>query len=232
MRALVRQFRTPVLRPYSRSLIARFAPTGLGLEVGVGAQTIAPIQRTLLSDGFQSHASDQTLATVFFPAGKIPYPDQHFAFLLSEHVLEHVPNVMEVLREWKRVLKPGGVLFLFLPHPDRTFDQGRELTALSHLLDEAKNVYQKNEDTHYEEWVTSVLAKGRATHYANLSQVETLQTNSLHRHVWNEITMSELLRTVGFEIIESHANVPDRTDSFCVIASLAQTSLTLSLLYF
>jgi SAM-dependent methyltransferase len=45
---------------------------------------------------------------------QIPYPDDFFDAVVSTSVLEHAQNTSEVLREIKRVLKPGGVgLHLF-----------------------------------------------------------------------------------------------------------------------
>lgn len=42
----------------------------------------------------------------------MPFPDGAFATVLSNSVLEHIPNIDATLRETRRVLKPGG-LFVF-----------------------------------------------------------------------------------------------------------------------
>ena len=44
--------------------------------------------------------------------------DNEFDFVYSSHLLEHLPDVNLSLRNWWRVLKPGGYLILFLPHRD------------------------------------------------------------------------------------------------------------------
>lgn len=50
--------------------------------------------------------------------GKIPFPSEHFDFIVSNQVMEHVDDYDAVLAEMRRVLKPGGtVLSLF---PDRS----------------------------------------------------------------------------------------------------------------
>jgi SAM-dependent methyltransferase len=41
--------------------------------------------------------------------GKLPFPDQHFDFVCSNQVFEHVHNLGPVLAELARVTKPGGV---------------------------------------------------------------------------------------------------------------------------
>lgn len=48
-------------------------------------------------------------------ASALSFPDASFDRLIAAHVLEHLVNPHEVLREWARVLKPGGVMTLILP---------------------------------------------------------------------------------------------------------------------
>lgn len=44
-------------------------------------------------------------------------PEIQVDYIFSSHMLEHVPNWVDVLDYWKTKIKPGGVLFLYLPHP-------------------------------------------------------------------------------------------------------------------
>ena len=60
-----KQFWRHVRRPWSRSQICEFAPQGVGLEVGCGEWTIAPVRRTILSDAFEEHVGNKSLAKVF-----------------------------------------------------------------------------------------------------------------------------------------------------------------------
>jgi len=43
--------------------------------------------------------------------------DNSLDFVFSSHTLEHLEKWQEALKEWYRVLKPNGILFLYLPHP-------------------------------------------------------------------------------------------------------------------
>ena len=47
--------------------------------------------------------------------GKLPFPDQHFDFVCTNQVFEHVHNLGPVLAELARVTKPGGVHVHVLP---------------------------------------------------------------------------------------------------------------------
>lgn len=48
-------------------------------------------------------------------------PAGEFDFLFSSHCLEHLANPVAALEHWKSRLKRGGVLFLYLPHPDMEY---------------------------------------------------------------------------------------------------------------
>lgn len=48
----------------------------------------------------------------------LPFPDAHFDVLVSNQVLEHVPNLHETLAEMRRVLRPGGQVLSIFPSLD------------------------------------------------------------------------------------------------------------------
>lgn len=215
-RALVKQCRFQFRRPFSRSLIKRYAQ-GTGVEIGVGAYTLAPVSRTLLSDAHRDHAGDQSLATHFFPAEQIPFPDQSFDFVLSEHVLEHLGNPLGALREWMRVLKPNGTILLFLPHSGRTFDSDRKRTPLAHLIEDEKNKTPNHDTTHLSEWKEKVIDTGKAQHYALTPINEHPLRGLIHHHVWVPADLAEMAQYLGLQVLESHELCPDRQDSFVVV---------------
>lgn len=48
-------------------------------------------------------------------ATALKIPDHSVDRLIATHVLEHLPNPVNVLREWNRVVKPGGIISIVLP---------------------------------------------------------------------------------------------------------------------
>ena len=48
----------------------------------------------------------------------MPFPSESFATVVSNSVLEHIPDVQPVLAETARVLQPGGVFYFSVPGPD------------------------------------------------------------------------------------------------------------------
>ena len=79
----------------------------LGLDpVGITLGEDAKICR---AKGFTIHEMDQNFMT---------FADHEFDLLWCRHVLEHSVAPLFTLSEYRRVLKPGGLLYLELPAPD------------------------------------------------------------------------------------------------------------------
>ncbi len=91
----------------------------------------------------------------------LPLASESQDFLVSSHVLEHFPNPIKTLMEWDRVVRPGGTLFMIIPHKERTFDRDRERTTLAHLIEDFQNDEAgptEDENGHHHVWVTADLA--------------------------------------------------------------------------
>jgi len=81
---------------------------GKGLDIGGYLDWVFPgaqVINVALND--QYHALN-------LPPGK-------FDYIFSSHTLEHVPNYISALRLWHESLVVGGVLFLYLPHPEMQY---------------------------------------------------------------------------------------------------------------
>ncbi|HOU15468.1 MAG TPA: methyltransferase domain-containing protein [Anaerolineae bacterium] len=48
---------------------------------------------------------------------RMPFPDAHFAAVVSNSVLEHIPDVEPVVHEVARVLQPDGIFYFCVPGP-------------------------------------------------------------------------------------------------------------------
>ncbi len=69
---------------------------------------------------------ESPLAKVKMDIHQIPFGDNHFDAILCNHVLEHVKDDTQVVKEFYRVLKPGGWAILqvpfFNPVPEKTVE--------------------------------------------------------------------------------------------------------------
>ena len=80
------------------------------LDVGCGAN------KTEGAVGLDNNP--RTAADVIHDLGDLPYPfaDNEFDLVVSNHVVEHVPDVMAFIGELHRVTRPGGRIKLITPH--------------------------------------------------------------------------------------------------------------------
>lgn len=80
------------------------------LDVGCGAN------KTEGAVGLDNNP--RTNADVIHDLGDLPYPfpDDEFDLVVSNHVIEHVPDVMAFITELYRVTKNGGRIKLLTPH--------------------------------------------------------------------------------------------------------------------
>ena len=54
-------------------------------------------------------------------AMRLPPRTGGWDFIFSSHCLEHLDDPIAALEHWQERLRPGGVLFLYLPHPEMTY---------------------------------------------------------------------------------------------------------------
>jgi len=81
---------------------------GYGCDVGCNRKEWAYIDK----NGTPALTVDPELCTGY---DALNLPVGSFDYLFSSHMLEHVPNWVDVLDHWHDKLKKGGVLFLYLP---------------------------------------------------------------------------------------------------------------------
>jgi SAM-dependent methyltransferase len=65
-------------------------------------------------------------------AARLSFPDHSFDRLVSHHLVEHLPDLREALREWRRVLVPGGIMALCTPN---------SLYPSPHIFDDPSHVH-------------------------------------------------------------------------------------------
>ncbi len=143
-------------------------------------------------------------------------PDSSVDFVIANHFIEHTQDPLGTLANHLRVLIPGGIHYLAVPHRRRTFDADRPPTSLEHIVRDHREGPGWSRTIHQEEWARLVDKVPAAEVAARVQELEQ-SDYSIHFHVWaprefralleyarNEMQLPfaiETLRPNGYEFI-------------------------------
>ena len=117
------------MRRLQRLFVRHFAGGGRVVDVGCGRSLFADMDARfdfrvcagdLNYDSVHARAREvPSQAWAVFDAAALPFRDAQFDGLFAGEIIEHVPDVRQTLREWGRVLRPGGVAIVTTPNRER-----------------------------------------------------------------------------------------------------------------
>src|ERR1051326_366439 len=116
------------------------------------------------------------------PGSVIPKPEGSYQSIVSNSVLEHIPDLTPVLRESFRLLKPGGCFYLTVP------SNQLDRQSLIHIL------------------LTGVGLKRMASRYRSF-----YNRFWKHHHAYSLTEWKHQIAEVGFQVVEAHTYDPKRT---------------------
>jgi SAM-dependent methyltransferase len=112
-------------------------------------------QTTCFTRGEIENAGDILKVDIVANGDDLPFKDNTVDFVINSHVLEHFWDPIKTLKEWLRVVKPNGYVFLIIPHKERTFDKDRTRTPLQELIDRHNGIgVDPGTHAHFSVWVT------------------------------------------------------------------------------
>jgi len=150
----------------------------------------------------------------------LPFKDNVWDFVINSHVLEHFFDPVKAIEEWLRVIKPGGYLYMIIPHKERTFDHDREITSLPEIIARHNGELKIQDYAHNE----NSIAKANETKYVMIKDgpaptgFERLsKDNHQHWNVWNTESFLELMKYLKLNVLE-YQDVDDKVgNGFAVV---------------
>jgi SAM-dependent methyltransferase len=115
-------------------------------------------------------------------------------FVIANHFVEHCQDPIGTIKNFLRVLRPGGVLYMALPDKRFTFDVDRPSTTFEHLLRDHTEGPSWSRLDHFRE---AIGVYGGATDPAEIERCVDFEMNKVghtHFHVWSQ---EDMLNFVG-----------------------------------
>jgi len=238
-RALIRSIEHHLLadyKPFPAPILdvgagdGHFAAAALGPFVDVGVD----VSLASLREAQQHQVYHHLLSS---SATDLPFPTESFATVISNCVIEHIPDLTATLAEMYRTLRPGGILLLTVPtnQLERNLIIPRILRGLRlYAIADAYIAWFRRVQVHYhllsrEHWVEALTDRGFhvMTHRGYMS-VRATQFNELwHYAGWPNVLSRRLTgrwviwawRPRFFLIVRllrKFVNEPEHTDDSCL----------------
>ncbi len=194
-----------------RRMPRRVKPWAEYLHVGCGPRRVA---------GFVNIDVAASELDVDLASGALPFPDESFSAVVAQHVIEHLElrrELLPLLRELRRVLKPGGEIWLSTPDMEkvcRLYVDGH----IRELIDDRST-----------RWTTYSLEGAPDQHFLN----DLFHQAGEHRNLLDQQLLNWTLEQTGFSEIERQREAdlllrfpgfPPRRDDFQTLLVLARRS--------
>lgn len=124
--------------------------------------------------------------------------DDSLDFVVAMQMIEHLEDPVGAVKNWLRVLKTGGILFVAFPDKACTFDCGRPVTPVAHLIEDHERGPAASRLAHFSEFYRVVLG---VTDEQEIRRREAAE-HDVHFHVWDVPAMLEFvvgLRRYGLD---------------------------------
>lgn len=190
---------------FLRGQAAQIAPGSSVLDVGAG---IAPFRELFIHTDYVTCDWEQSMydekVDIRAPATAIPVEDASFDAIVCTEVLEHVPEPSLVLTEFRRILRPGGVVLLTVPFVwflhEEPYDFYRYTThGLQHLL----------ETTGFDDIEVNPLGDAFSTLAELVANLGWMIGSDQDPSDPNKVTVARAMRELG-EVIASFSDYDER----------------------
>jgi SAM-dependent methyltransferase len=129
--------------------------------------------------------------------------DESQDYVIANNFLEHCEDPIGTLKNFFRVVRPGGVLFLVVPNKRSNIDVARPETSIEHLIRDHEEGPETSRRDHFHEWTRTILKVSDEN--AADAEVDRLikERYSIHFHVFTEFETIEL-----FCLMRSRYKIP------------------------
>jgi ubiquinone/menaquinone biosynthesis C-methylase UbiE len=173
---------------------------GNPLQVDIGTAVVTYIDRLSPEQNKNLHnlkAQELIPVDVFTEADDLRmFSNESVDFVIANHLLEHIPDPISAIKEWLRIIKDKGTLFLSVPnYCCNEYDFQRRPEKLSHIIDDFENKTKDKKEEHWKDFVEIV--DGIMPNSPEFKDVLHKQyraiDNRSHMHVYNKELINEII---------------------------------------
>lgn len=88
---------------------------GKCMDFGCGEKPYEQLFSTTEYIGVEIECDNKKSGIVYYDGKRLPFKDNYFDAIICSQVLEHIPNIEEIMSEFHRVLKIGGYVLVTVP---------------------------------------------------------------------------------------------------------------------
>lgn len=157
-----------------------------GIEIGASAHNPFNIPGCIYVDKYESLntiykeeekklTGEAIVPNIVANGDDLPFGDSSLDYVLTSHVFEHFYDPIKTMKEWIRVTRNDGIIFMIFPHKERTFDVDKPRTPLQELINRHEAGLTNDVDDHHYFWITEDGLE--FCKYMNLNVVECLDVD-------------------------------------------------------
>jgi SAM-dependent methyltransferase len=190
---------------FQESKLAHFYCKGEGIEIGGAAHNpfnipnckqvapkLTPERRKYWEDSEINTCGEKINVDIWGDAEHIPLFNKSQDYVITSHVIEHVPNPINAFKEWDRILKKDGIVFMIFPKRDADpIDKDKPISTLQSFIDQYNNP-QPLTDEHCHIWIFTLQSMLEIIEWCNKEKIvnwEILETQETDDKVFNGHTI-------------------------------------------
>jgi len=158
---------------------------------------------TVFKLGEEELCGEKMKVDVVAQGDDLPFEDESQDYVISSHVMEHFFDPIKALKEWYRVIKPGGFIFIIAPTHYSLAGETRPCTKLQELIDRHEGKLKK-EDVDMDTLGTFA-GKGAPMNEHG------------HWSVWDLVDFLPICEYLGYKVVESLEKDDKVRNGFCVV---------------
>lgn len=137
--------------------------------------------------------------------------DNSYDAVISSNVIEHFANPIKAVKEWSRVVRPGGYVLTVTPEKNDWIDHKRTLTTWDHILNDYTSDMDEDDTTHVEDVIANtdrdLLLPHEAKGLEDLCR-RNLETRTVHHHTFNTALAVRIMQYSGLDVVAIDKDCP------------------------